>query len=421
MLCGVDHIDTTSRRREETAVATPARPAWTIRPDTDLSEHARALRRVHDAVLSGHRPVERPRPVVQRSWSRVLAVGLIPDRSNERNQVGFDALEQRRRTSPLRHVINDLFSVIETLANVSAVLLVVTDADGVILWRRGASAVQRQADTLGFTDGALWTEEMVGTNAIGTALAEAAPVQLFSAEHFEQAQHPWYCTAHPIHDPRTGDLLGIVDVSGPALTLHPTVAALVETSVRLAEAQLWRRHTERLERLRHSAEQLAAISGSPLLVVDDRGWVAYAAGVAARDRIAVPRADTALGVPGLGLCLPERLSDGWLIRPATAEQTIRATLHLAGPPTLEVCGGHDSWRVPLTARHAQILTLLHRAGPTGLTASALSQALYGDDQHLVTTRAEVSRLRRAVGALVATQPYRLADGVRLAVLEPTLG
>ena len=35
----------------------------------------------------------------------------------------------------------------------------------------------------------------VGTNAIGTALAEAAPVQLFSAEHFEQAQHPWYCTA----------------------------------------------------------------------------------------------------------------------------------------------------------------------------------------------------------------------------------
>jgi hypothetical protein len=398
-------------------VATSARPSWTIRPETDLSEHARALRRVHDAVLSGHRPVERPRPVVQRSWRRVLAVGLVPDRSNERNEVGIDALEQRRRTSPLRNVINDLFSVIESLANVSAVLLVVTDADGVILWRRGAATVQRQADALGFTDGALWTEGMVGTNAIGTALAEAAPVQLFSAEHFEQAQHPWYCTAYPIHDPRTGDLLGIVDVSGPALTLHPTVAALVETSVRLAESQLWRRHMERLDRLRHSAEHLAAASCGPLLVVDEHGWVAYAAGVTTRDRIAVPRADTTLGVPGLGLCLPERLADGWLIRPATAEHTVRATLDLAGAPTLEVRGGPEPWRVPLTARHAQILTLLLQAEPTGLSASALSQALYGDDQHVVTARAEVSRLRRAVGALVATQPYRLADGVRLTLIR----
>ena len=66
---------------------------------------------------------------------------------------------------------------------------------------------------------------------------------------------------------------------------------------------------------------------------------------------------------------------------------------------------------------AQILTLLLQAGPTGLSASALSRALFGDDQHLVTARAEVSRLRRAVGALVATQPYRLADGVSLTLIE----
>lgn len=394
--------------------------SWAIRPGNDLSEAARTLLRVHDDVLGGRRPAERPRPVVQRSWSRVLAAGLQPDRSNKRNQVGPDELELRRRTSPLRDVIGDLFSVIESLADASAVLLVVTDADGVILWRRGAARVQRGADGLGFTDGALWTEERVGTNAIGTALAEAAPVQLFSAEHFETAQHAWYCTAHPIHDPRTGDLLGIVDVSGPALTLHPTVAALVETSVRLAEAQLWRRHAERLARLRHSAEHLAAGSG-PLLVVDDHGWVAYTAGVTVRERIAAPRAGTALGVPGLGLCLPERLADGWLVRPTVAEHTIAATLDLTGAPTLQVRGEAESWRVPLTARHAQILGLLQQAGQAGLSAGALSRALYGDDQHVVTARAEVSRLRRVVGALVVTKPFRLADGVRLDLLRPGRG
>jgi len=42
------------------------------------------------------------------------------------------------------------------------------------------------------------------------------------------------------------------------------------------------------------------------------------------------------------------------------------------------------------------------------------------EQHAVTVRAEVSRLRRAVGALVETNPYRLADDVELAVVgSPT--
>ena len=59
--------------------------------------------------------------------------------------------------------------------------------------------------------------------------------------------------------------------------------------------------------------------------------------------------------------------------------------------------------------------LLHRAGPAGLSAEALSRALYGDAEHVVTVRAEVSRLRRLLGALVNTRPYRLADQVSMSV------
>jgi len=39
-----------------------------IAPGTDLSQHARVLARVHDAVLAGGRPPVRPRSVVARSW-----------------------------------------------------------------------------------------------------------------------------------------------------------------------------------------------------------------------------------------------------------------------------------------------------------------------------------------------------------------
>ena len=38
-------------------------------------------------------------------------------------------------------------------------------------------------------------------------------------------------------------------------------------------------------------------------------------------------------------------------------------------------------------------------------------------RHMAIVRAQVSRLRRAVGVLVATNPYRLADGVVLEVAD----
>ncbi|MBU2664932.1 GAF domain-containing protein [Actinoplanes bogorensis] len=381
-----------------------------VRPGTDLSRHARELRRVHDAVLAGDRPPQRPRDLVSRSWARMLGLGLDPSRANARDPLPFDEIERLRRESPLALVIDDLLRLADGF------LLVVTDADGVILWRAGPVALRRRADVLGFGEGANWTETAVGTNAIGTALVEAAPVQLFSAEHFEEAQHAWYCTAHPVHDPRTGELLGIVDVSGPALTLHPAIEAMVAMGVRLAEAQLWRHHADRLERLRRSAAHVVSTVPGPLLIVDEHGWVAAASGVATRDRIGTPREGTALGVPGLGLCLPERLPEGWLVRPAGPQTAIRATLDLRSSPVLEVCGESAPWRTPLTRRHAEILELLVACGPAGLTAAQMSRFLHGDADHVVTVRAEVSRLRRAIGALVATNPYRLAAGVSLEIV-----
>ena len=51
-----------------------------------------------------------------------------------------------------------------------------------------------------------------------------------------------------------------------------------------------------------------------------------------------------------------------------------------------------------------------------MTAGQLSAALFGDVEHAVTIRAEISRLRRVIGALVDTNPYRLAEGVALTVV-----
>ena len=142
--------------------------------------------------------------------------------------------------------------------------VVVTDADGVVLWREGATRVRLRADSLGFAEGTVWTEREVGTNAIGTALVEAAPVQLFSAEHYEKEQHAWYCTAAPVHDPCTGELLGVVDVSGPALSLHRVLVHLV------AETQRHAGHADVVRELIDGAAGLRRGSGD--MAPGDEAW-----------------------------------------------------------------------------------------------------------------------------------------------------
>lgn len=387
--------------------------AAAVTPGVDLGLHARQLVRLHDAVMSGSRPPQRPRPVVARSWDRMISLGLDPSRPLHRDILPVEQVQARRSGSALALVADQIRTVLTRVADASLFIVVITDCDGVILWREGSPAVLRQADSLGFALGAHWAETYVGTNAIGTALAEQAPVQLFSAEHFEQRQHPWYCTAAPVHDPRDGSLLGIVDVSGPAMTMHPALVALVDSAVQLAQGALWQRHEQRLRRLRERAGHLIATAGGPLLLVDDHGWVAHREGVNVRDRIAAPRADRPLAVPGLGMCLPERVGDAWLVRPSPTTRCLSARLGRDG--TLHLTGGdHDQpWSVPLSPRHAQILRLL-AGSPQGLTAAALSTRLYGDREHEVAVRAEISRLRRTAGALVATTPYRIADGIALA-------
>jgi hypothetical protein len=68
-------------------------------------------------------------------------------------------------------------------------------------------------------------------------------------------------------------------------------------------------------------------------------------------------------------------------------------------------------RTVLTGRHADILVLLSRH-PEGLSADHLATLL--DDKHLdvVTIRAEMSRLRKVVGAdLLSSRPYRLTSPI----------
>jgi hypothetical protein len=52
-----------------------------------------------------------------------------------------------------------------------------------------------------------------------------------------------------------------------------------------------------------------------------------------------------------------------------------------------------------------------------MNAAELSEALYGDREHMVTVRAELSRLRRTLGGLLLARPYRVTPGVEVRLPE----
>ena len=382
------------------------------------------LSAVYDATMTGNRAPARPRQVVNESWNRLLAKGIDPDHHTP-PVIDTSGLDILRQSSGLMAVLDDVSRGLEPLIEEGDNILVIADARGRVLWRSGSPRVLGHADRLGFVEGAHWSETAVGTNAIGTALVSHRAVQLFSAEHFLRSHHPWTCAGAPIKDPRTGHVIGIVDVSGPAVTVHPTTVALVDLVARLAEAKLREAHDRTLNRLRTVAAPILARIGRPALAVDPDGWVAAVDSLPPHNRILLPDNDVPgrAWIPSLGTCDIESLPGGWLVRlvedgePGPAISRIMLDLRDANAPVLEMVGQFGCWRHDISPRHAEILFVLatHRQGRS---APELAAELYGDRSRVVTVRAEMSRLRKQFVGLVVGKPYRFPESAIVDVRYP---
>lgn len=90
---------------------------------------------------------------------------------------------------------------------------------------------------LNFVEGALWTEEAVGTNAIALALRLNKPIQLVGAEHYCITHHIATCSAAPIHD-ENGNIIGCLDMTGLKEDAHPHNLGIVLAGACSIEKQL---------------------------------------------------------------------------------------------------------------------------------------------------------------------------------------
>lgn len=359
--------DTSRTHASRTGAAPPRRgnPWVAVRPGDDVAQLARTVSSAHRSFTEGRGaragdPEATPvvRSVVFDSWLRSRERGVDPAGDGGElgcGELGGGELERYRAAHPMaliRPVVRKL--LVEDAAD-TGVLVAISDAAGRLLWVEGDSSAKDRAVAMHFVEGADWSEDRVGTNAPGTALAVDQCVQIFGAEHFSAVVHEWSCSAAPVHDPTSGLILGAIDITGGPEVAQPQVLALVRATVAAAEAEL-RLH----------------LMNSPWLLGEASSHLATLG--AAPHRLAV-----------LG----------------------------SGRPTLV----RDGDRVTLSRRHAEILLLLAER-PEGLRGDQLAVLLDESELDSVTIRAEMSRLRKVFGAEgVGSRPYRLLTDLVTDVAE----
>ena len=383
----------------------------TTRSTHDPVAHAHTLHEVFEAVLGDHAVAVPPRSLVSASWERSLAAHVDPDRRTPPVVVGDDELPDLRAAHPLNEVMPLLRSTLVSIADEAMHVMLVTDAEGTILWRDGAARLLHAADDVGLSPGTRWTEDAIGTNAMGTTLAVDAPVQIHSAEHLVRTYHAWTCAAAPVHDPDTGAILGAVDISGPLHTVHPAMSQLVSATAQLAENQLRVRLAIADERLRvRNMPHLTSLRGRAGALVTATGRIVAGEPYGSwPERVVVPDGADRVRLGDGREMVVEPLAEGYLLRAprrttSTPKRSALSLRFMGGRAPGVVLNGK---RIALTLRPAELLTAL-ALHPEGLTAERLALLLYGEDGNATTVRGEVLRLRGLIGAdVLRTRPYRL--------------
>jgi transcriptional regulator of acetoin/glycerol metabolism len=217
------------------------------------------------------------RSSVAASWQRSKNHQITVDRARAPLVADAELFRYRSKHASLRHAARCALDNSRTFLSDANSIMILTDPTGLIIDTQGDDRVIDAGRTVHLEHGGRWSEADIGTNAIGAAIAESKPVQIRGAEHFCAKVQRWTCAAVPVHDPTDGELLGVVDISGPASTFNPQSLALavsVGHHVESVLAQSVRQDHEKL--LCHFLAKRSLWVTEEFIVLDRRGTILHA-------------------------------------------------------------------------------------------------------------------------------------------------
>ncbi|WP_137133977.1 helix-turn-helix domain-containing protein [Rhizobium sp. FKY42] len=170
---------------------------------------------------------------VVASWRRCMTMhklapeqARLPDRLTD-----VEFRRARDRASSLVESSTDEIDRLFHTVGKAGCCLLLTDQDGVALERRGTRGDDKDFHQLGLWTGSIWSEASVGTNGIGTALAEERSVAIIRDQHFLSSNIALSCTTSPIRD-HLGRLCGALDVSTCREDMDAITLSILQQTVR---------------------------------------------------------------------------------------------------------------------------------------------------------------------------------------------
>jgi transcriptional regulator of acetoin/glycerol metabolism len=140
--------------------------------------------------------------------------------------------------------IDDLYEVVRE----AGYTVLLCDSSGVAVAHRGENALASQFQYWGTWLGGVWSEEVEGTNGIGTVIAEERPVTVHRSQHFRSRHINLSCSGAPVFGV-DGRLIAVLDVSAidPDLSerAHALTGALTVRSARAIEERFFREQFRR--------------------------------------------------------------------------------------------------------------------------------------------------------------------------------
>jgi sigma-54 dependent transcriptional regulator, acetoin dehydrogenase operon transcriptional activator AcoR len=217
------------------------------------------------------------RSSVAASWLRSRNHLVTIDRAQAPLIADAELVRHRSKHASLRRAARCALENSKTFLSDANSIMVLTDSTGVVIDTQGDDRVIDAGHSIHLEHGGRWSESDIGTNAIGAAIAESKPVQIHGTEHFCSEVQRWTCAAVPVHDPTDGELLGVVDISGPANSFNPQSLALavsVGHHVESVLAQSIRQDREKL--LCHFLAKRSLWLNEECVVLDRRGMILHA-------------------------------------------------------------------------------------------------------------------------------------------------
>ncbi len=203
----------------------------------------RRLYRAWETFLSQGETPTGVRDEVLASWQRSLDSKVPVDRSHTQTLSEGEFFRIRQQSGAFLAAAQPALQQGGEFLRGARSMVMLSNAHGTVLDTVGDPLAIELGQEIGLCRGGLWDEGHIGTNAIGTALANQQPVTIHGYEHFCCEVQRWTCAAAPVFSPLSRRILGVVDLSGPASTFSPQGLAYVVSVARQIEGEL-RQRTE---------------------------------------------------------------------------------------------------------------------------------------------------------------------------------